>query len=783
MAEDSSPKNYYTVRQPKLHKGMCERLSRVVNATLQIFPALEAVRPGCRAGIQALSALCLTLEKAKSLLHYCANCSKLYLVMTADSIVLKFEKVKLCLDHNLRQLSRVVSQNLAEQIASVLIEVDHAEFCLDPLDKNLEAEVLSLLLKEKGAELSEKEAFEQIAIRLGFISPKEVLEEQKALKHLLEKAQSQGDQKKESILVYFLHLLKLYSKSIKSNSSNALHLGNRRILSSNSLDRNDERHVACVRDLRGAEGSSHLEVSNCGQSMNGMSSLAPIPDEFRCPISNHLMSDPVIITSGHTYERICIEGWFQAGNTTCPQTGQKLENLSVTPNNCVKNLIALWCHKNGVLVPDPPSAPDCSVLSWNSDSFSSLDAWNKSEHGSFHDEKSLCTGNDEITYVEREEKYSIPSKMANDHVDCSVLKDNERLVSLKERIELGNCGENLWLESLHKLLKQLRMSDWEMRCRAAEDLLLFTTEKPTAVLHYADDLISIMVDFLCVALRLGCSEAQEIGVLILLKFCAYNRNNTVTVLAAGTLPYLLVLLKISCKLNVRTATVSILMMLSCLEEKKSTIGSSGVIPALVELLNTEPYSYVLDALIALCNLSTEASNQLCIIRADAVTKLVNLLQDGSDNISEKCLLLLYNISLLEEGRYAILGVHGCLPCIVGFLEVGNNREQEQAASILLSLCIHSYMISQLILKEGVIPSLIAISLDGTAKGREQAKRLLQFYKEQRQNEDARSPSLPDLHTGIGNTGRDGMAECFVGKICHNLSSLVKQENSLTLTQH
>ena len=32
------------------------------------------------------------------------------------------------------------------------------------------------------------------------------------------------------------------------------------------------------------------------------------------------MSDPVIICSGQTYERVCIEKWFSEGNDTCPKT-------------------------------------------------------------------------------------------------------------------------------------------------------------------------------------------------------------------------------------------------------------------------------------------------------------------------------------------------------------------------------------------------------------------------------------------------------------------------------
>lgn len=45
-----------------------------------------------------------------------------------------------------------------------------------------------------------------------------------------------------------------------------------------------------------------------------------------------LMSDPVVLATGHTYERVYIERWLQQGNRTCPVTGMRLRHLEKTPN-------------------------------------------------------------------------------------------------------------------------------------------------------------------------------------------------------------------------------------------------------------------------------------------------------------------------------------------------------------------------------------------------------------------------------------------------------------------
>lgn len=63
------------------------------------------------------------------------------------------------------------------------------------------------------------------------------------------------------------------------------------------------------------------------------------PASFYCPVSMELMSDPVIVATGHTYDRICIERWLQQGNRTCPVTGMRLRHLELTPNHALRNAI------------------------------------------------------------------------------------------------------------------------------------------------------------------------------------------------------------------------------------------------------------------------------------------------------------------------------------------------------------------------------------------------------------------------------------------------------------
>lgn len=64
------------------------------------------------------------------------------------------------------------------------------------------------------------------------------------------------------------------------------------------------------------------------------------PPSFYCPIAMELMVDPVMVATGHTYDRQCIERWVDLqGNRTCPVTGMKLRHLEFIPNHALRNAI------------------------------------------------------------------------------------------------------------------------------------------------------------------------------------------------------------------------------------------------------------------------------------------------------------------------------------------------------------------------------------------------------------------------------------------------------------
>ncbi|CAH9103597.1 unnamed protein product [Cuscuta epithymum] len=81
-------------------------------------------------------------------------------------------------------------------------------------------------------------------------------------------------------------------------------------------------------------------------SLDPLDIAVPVPYHFRCPISLELMTDPVTVCSGQTYDRGSIQSWLATGNTTCPVTRSPLTDFTLIPNHTLRRLIQEWCVAN-----------------------------------------------------------------------------------------------------------------------------------------------------------------------------------------------------------------------------------------------------------------------------------------------------------------------------------------------------------------------------------------------------------------------------------------------------
>lgn len=79
--------------------------------------------------------------------------------------------------------------------------------------------------------------------------------------------------------------------------------------------------------------------------------LEPIYDAFVCPLTKQVMSDPVTLENGQTFEREAIEKWFReckesGRKMVCPLTLKELKSTDMNPSIALRNTIEEWTARN-----------------------------------------------------------------------------------------------------------------------------------------------------------------------------------------------------------------------------------------------------------------------------------------------------------------------------------------------------------------------------------------------------------------------------------------------------
>ncbi|XP_009127558.1 U-box domain-containing protein 7 [Brassica rapa] len=708
--------NLFAASDAKLHGDMCKELSGVLCKVLSIFPSLEGARPRSKSGIQALCSLHIALEKAKNILQHCSESSKLYLAITGDAVLLKFEKAKVALINSLKRVEDIVPSSIGSQILEIVGELENTRFLLDPSEKEVGDQIIALLQQGKKSDNcndnTELEIFHKAATRLSITSSRVALAERRALKKLIDRARAEEDKRKESIVAYLLHLMRKCSKLFRSEI----------------LDENDSSQgsAPCSPTVQEENGSVHgfgRQLSRFG-SMNfkpinsPRSGQMPVPpEELRCPISLQLMCDPVIIASGQTYERVCIEKWFSDGHNTCPKTQQQLPHLSLTPNNCVKGLIASWCEQNGTQIPSgPPESLDLDYWtlalsgseSTNSKSVNSIGSCNM---------KGIQNG---TTVVEQQ--YTEESFVSDNDDDGKEDSDMNVLERYQDLLAVLNEEEDL--DKKGKVVEKVR--------------LLLKDDEEARIFMGANGFVEALLRFLGSAVDENNAAAQERGAMALFNLAVNNNRNKELMLTSGVIPLLEKMISSSESHGPATA---LYLNLSCLEEAKPVIGSSQAVPFLVHILQGEAENQCkLDALHAIYNLSTYPPNISALLSSNIIKTLQGLLASTVEHLwIDKSLAILLNLASSQQGKDEAVSSQGMISSLATVLDMGDTTQQEQAVSCLLILCNGRESCIQMVLQEGVIPSLVSISVNGTTRGREKSQKLLMLFREQRQQRD--QPSL------------------------------------------
>lgn len=340
---------------------------------------------------------------------------------------------------------------------------------------------------------------------------------------------------------------------------------------------------------------------------------------------------------------------------------------------------------------------------------------------------------------EEEEEETTVKVSSNQEEEAWNLRKQTQIVELSERLMSGDLKTQI--EAARDIRKLVRKSSAKTRTKLAAagviQPLIFMLLSPNF-------------------------DALHASLLALLNLAVRNERNKVKIVTAGAVPPLVELLKLQ-NGSLRELAAASILTLSAAEPNKPIIAASGAAPLLVQILSSGSVQGKVDAVTVLHNLSSCAENIHPIVDGKAVSPLINLLKECKkySKFAEKATALLEILSNSEEGRIAITDSDGGILTLVETVEDGSLVSTEHAVGALLSLCQSCReKYRELILKEGAIPGLLRLTVEGTSKAQDRARTLLDLLRDTPQEKRLSSSVLERIVYNIATRvdGSDKAAE-------------------------
>lgn len=528
------------------------------------------------------------------------------------------------------------------------------------------------------------------------------------------------------------------------------------------------------------------------------------PDEFICPISKLPMADPVIVYSGQSYERRCIEAWMKLGQCYCYVSGTQLLNSTVIANLALKTAIFNWCQAAGLprpSTPDPEAAMNYALKLINHNNAPS------SENG-YHSKPPLNFGPSQ-TRSKYNDKYNddddnnansdtasddclkslkdvslakslAPTKTSNNKTHGETLSadfnklsvtshshsardvrvsesssDSSRDISVPFPLVTKPCSFSSQPPETHemnevscdselvaKLAARLGQSHALEQEEAVSDLRKQTrTNSETRIALCHPVLLSALLPLL--TSRYSGIQINAVAALVNISL---EKENKVSIVRAGAVPCLIDVLKSGHPEAQEHATGGI-FSLALSDENKIVIGVLGAIPPLLHVLRANEERGKQDAAMALYHLSFAPSNRSKLVRVGAVPILLGLAQDEKSKVGSKALITLCNIAATSEGRKALLDANAIATLVDILARYQKNRStasqeiQEQTVAVLLLLSQNNIRFVSLAMQAGAMDLLVSLCENGNTRAKEKASALLSIIRELSSNEEECSDSI------------------------------------------
>lgn len=570
-----------------------------------------------------------SLSQALDLLRFGSTASKIFLALEREKIMAKFYEVTSKLEQALDGISYEkldISDEVKEQVDLVVSQFRRAKERVESPDEELCEDLLSLYSSNNNDTTMNPVVLKRVSEKLQLMKLNDLTQESVALTEMVSTTDGDPEERIEK-MCYLLKKIKDFVQTENPDLGTST----------------DEKNFSSICTGQTSDDGSPKSIL--------------IPDDFRCPISLELMIDPVIVSTGQTFERSFIENWIGAGHNTCPTTQQTLHNSVLTPNYVLRSLIAQWCEANGVELPKRPgtsnsskTASACSVAER-----SKIDELLRKLHSGEPDDQRAATG--EIRFLAKRnadnrvaiaEAGAIPLLVGLLSTFDSRTQEHAVTALLNLSICDDNKGSIINSGAVPGIVHVLKKGSMEARENAAATLFSLSVVDDNKATIGASGAIPPLVMLLSEGTHRGKKDAAT----ALFNLCIFPGNKGKAI-RAGIVPTLMMLLTES-GVGMLDEALAILAILSSHPEGKAAIGSSDAVPVLADVIvNGSPRNKE-NAAAVLVHLCSGDPNYLAAAQELGIMgPLLEMTQNSTERGKRKAQLLLDRMNrLLEQQKQA-----------------------------------------------------------------------------------------------------------------------------------
>ncbi|KAM3318987.1 U-box domain-containing protein 38 [Capsicum chacoense] len=480
------------------------------------------------------------------------------------------------------------------------------------------------------------------------------------------------------------------------------------------------------------------------------------PKELICPIYGCLMFDPVVVSSGQTFERTSVQVCKDLGFKPQLPNGLTPDFTNVIPNLALRTTILSWCEKSGAEKPQQPDyyAVEAIVRASMAENLPSSSSSSISREDSRIrvSERELLKGVAENPAVLLSHAATELNPRNNHHFyspsssEESVIANNSPLLPFKTRPSCysSSSSQSTSSEIISDEVPSSASTSSEDDYYVAQFKKLDVYDQEQAVISLRKSTrtdeearVSLCTPRLLSALkplivsRYAGVQTNAVAALVNLSLADANK---VKIIRAGITPLLIDVLKGGFEESQEHAAGAI-FSLALEDDNKTAIGVLGALQPLLHALRSGTERTRHDSALALYHLTLVQSNRLKLVKLGAANTLLGMLK--TRDMAGRVVLVICNLAVCQEGKAALLDANA-VNVMVGILRNWNELDEstrENCVAALYSLSQGSLRFKGMAKETNAAEVLQMVVEQGSERASEKAKRMLISMRRRMKDED------------------------------------------------